>query len=269
MVDWEDMADKPPENPGLEYAMTAVATKDTPENRRRLYEELIKAVLLVPAHSAPSRTGWRTTERETSLDVVIAKDAKGQSTLAAFTHVDALRQWLPKGGAFVGLPAKDLFRVAIDLKVASMSINPAGPIGGQLLPGELRALAEGQIPEGEGAFIETITIGKLGIVSYKAPGASPSADMVARLRDRAGVYPEIRRAYLFCADMGDGRDHYVVGIEFSRLMTADQAKGVFRDLGGAIGPLMRTNEMVDFMDLRAMGLLKEIAQLVPALFVGA
>jgi len=255
-----------PKNPALEAAMTQVTSSDTSANRRRLYEELIRAILIVPAHGRIGRSGWRKLEKDTDLELVIGEDDEGKPTLPAFTSEEALGRWGEKVGSFVGLPGRELFRIAVDLKVRSVAINPAGPVGGQLLPGELRALAEGQVPEMSGAFVETITVSKLGPLSFKAPKAAPPDEFLERVRDRCGSYPEVRRAYLFTADLGDGREHIMIGIEFARMMKQAEAKGVFKELGSAIGPVIGTNVMVDFMDLRAMGVLAEIASLVPAVF---
>lgn len=246
--------------------MAAVAEQDTPERRRRLYEELLAGSLIVPVHGRVGRSGWRTLEKDTDLELVIGEDDEGNPTLPAFTSEAALARWGEKVGAFVGLPGRELFRIAVDLKLRSVAINPAGPIGGQLLPGELRTLAEGQVPELSGALLETITVSKLGPLDFKAPRTAPPEEFLERIRDRCGAYPEIRRAYLFSADMGDSREHMVIGIEFARHMNQAEAKNVFKELGSSIGPIMGTNEAVDFMDLKAMGVLAQIASLVPAVF---
>jgi len=263
------MPDKAPENPALEAAMNQVASQDTSANRRRLYEELIRAMLIVPVHGRVGKSGWRKLEKDTNVELVIGEDEDGKTTLPAFTSEDALNRWGETVDGFVGLAGRELFRFAVDLKVHSVAINPAGPIGGQLLPGELRTLAEGQVPEISGAFVETITVSKLGPLNFKAPQGSPPPEFLKKVRDRCGAYPEIRRAYLFSAEMGDGRDHLVVGIEFARFMKQAEAKAVFKELGSEIGPMIGTNEMVDFMDLKAMGVLSEIASLVPAVFARA
>jgi hypothetical protein len=260
------MSDRSPENPRLEAAMAGVAENDTPENRRRLYEELIGGSLIAPVHGRVGQTGWKKLEKDTDLELVIGEDDDGNPTLPAFTSETALARWGEKVDGFVGLPGRELFRIAVELKVRSVAINPAGPIGGQLLPGELRTLAQGQVPELSGAFVETITISKLGPLDFKAPRAAPPEEFLERIRDRCAAYPEVRRAYLFSADMGDAREHVVIGIEFARYMNQAEAKNVFKELGSSIGPIMGTNEMVDFMDLKAMGVLAEIASLVPAVF---
>lgn len=59
---------------------------------------------------------------------------------AAFTDIDALRLWQPKGAPFKATAVAELVPRAVDRRIGSLLINPKGNIGGELYINELESL---------------------------------------------------------------------------------------------------------------------------------
>jgi hypothetical protein len=256
------MTEHPVENPELEAAMSAVSEKDEPGTRERLYKQLLRAKLIVPLRKKGWKEGWRLIRRSPDAQLMVGRTERGEPTLTAFTSEAALKAWMPGGSAYCVMHAMDLFRTAVTIKAVSLAINVAGPVTGTLLPSELKALSEEEVPAGGVADMETVTPGRLGPIQFLSPRHPPPDAFFEKLRDRAASFPEIRRIYYFCTDGGNGKENGVVGIEFTRRMETNAAKAVFRDLGAVLGPLMGTDQTVDFLDLKAMGILARVAAVV-------
>lgn len=73
--------------------MHEVALKDTPENRKKLYEVMIGSFFLVPVPEIPARlsSGLQTVGADVQLQITAFPDKNQRKVTPAFTDVAALR----------------------------------------------------------------------------------------------------------------------------------------------------------------------------------
>jgi len=242
-----------PTNPDLVRAMQTVASSDDAPARQTLYTAFLQSTLLVPinaAEGAPA-TGWQPVEGETNVDFVVAQDDQENFALFAFTDEDSLRAWKAEGSRFIALSAKNLFQIALDMDIATILINVAGPVvGGELTRWEFQALANGVMPAeqgDEGAAQMTIPPGTR--VAFGPLTQPASETLVVTLKNALAAHPAIRGAHLFEMQVGDGEPQRVAGIEFEGEPADAEIERVMNALGQAITPALGEDEFLDFMAL--------------------
>jgi hypothetical protein len=132
---------KPAENSHLEKLMREMSLRPDMEVRRLLYAELLKSTLLLPTPSPLESVSHETPLKE--LQLVTQPGPKNELVWIAFTNKAALRRWRDHfEEAYVAIEGAPLFILAVQNRVESILINPAGPVGGRITGVELQILAE-------------------------------------------------------------------------------------------------------------------------------
>lgn len=117
-------------NPDLLRAMKVLAIRRDMDARHRVYVSVMNGTFLVPTDpGAPTADEPATVDRLGAFPVI-----------AAFTDIDSLRLWQPKGWPFVTISGARLVPLAVARRVGSLLINPRGNIGGELYINELESI---------------------------------------------------------------------------------------------------------------------------------
>lgn len=121
---------EPVRNPDLIKLMRALSVRRDWDARRALYSALLGSTMLVPidpevqSHDEPLEV-----DRLSNFPVI-----------AAFTDIDSLRLWQPRGATYRAMAVSDLVPRAVARRVGSLLINPKGLVGGELYINELESL---------------------------------------------------------------------------------------------------------------------------------
>jgi hypothetical protein len=116
-------------NPSLVKAMHELALSDDPENRKKLYQAILGAMLLVPVPETPKGLGpgLQTTSGDIQIQLTGVVDRNNVRVTTAFTDAEALRNWDPNT-PYLGLKAPELFRFVMGTDIQAIVINPFDPI---------------------------------------------------------------------------------------------------------------------------------------------
>src|SRR6266849_1366314 len=152
------MTDQPQfDNSALLAAMLAVAHNDTQENRRVLYESMLKTWFLVPTQDTqpPDTPGFHDIQEDLSRTFSFEHDPSGMVVLPAFTDEEALRNW-NKDILWIALQGAAFFRSVVGTEVEDIVINPYeidDPASKMIRPGgrvtrwEFELLAQSRLPQ--------------------------------------------------------------------------------------------------------------------------
>ncbi len=121
-----------PENPGFVEVMTTMAKGFDWEVRKRLYDEFVNAILLVPA----------TTDEDGDDVPAVLEIEDGHPVYVAFSDWDSLRAHAPLLDHYLPVQGADLAEYVHAHTPAGLRINPAGDVGGRLLGHEVESLVE-------------------------------------------------------------------------------------------------------------------------------
>lgn len=194
----ERMEPETPENPALLGALYVVARDDGEPNRRRVYQELLGSLLLVPVLEPPRlfQNPWRVAPARNDALRFSLWDGPGSiPSLPVFSDIAALRSWRPGGCPFVVLGGTALFQLSLKRGWKAVLLNPSGPAGGEIPRSEFQALAEGRVPDVETCVETNMPAGTTyAVLPY--PGEVP-ADAVESVREALTLRFEIHAAYLF------------------------------------------------------------------------
>jgi len=138
--------------------MHDIAINENPENRKKVYEALLGSMLLVPVAEIPADLsglgpGLHTATSKTQIQLRRITDGNQIQLTAAFTDLEALRNWEPNT-PYLGLNAPDLFRLVMGTDIQEVAINPFDRSrkmirpGGRVTRAELERLirAAGRMP---------------------------------------------------------------------------------------------------------------------------
>src|SRR5882724_9388865 len=154
------MTDQPQfDNTAFLDAMLAVAHHDSPEDRRVLYESMLKTWFLVPTRDTepPGTPGLHDIKEDTAKSFSLEHDPNGMVVLPAFTDEAALRNW-NKTILWIALQGVAFFRAVVSTDVENIVINPYeidDPSSKMIRPGgrvtrwEFELLAEGVLPQSD------------------------------------------------------------------------------------------------------------------------
>jgi hypothetical protein len=194
--------------------MRALAKGADGKARRRFFEALLRAKLIVPspeleAGAHPVDAEHRLLEPAT-INIVGTTAPDGSRGLIALTSEAALLAWRPVGCPYAELPARDVFAMALRGGFGSLVLNPSGPAGGFVKEDELRALAEGQVPGGP---IERQRLGRGTEIAMGAPVRPVPPGLLEEVRAQAEARPEVRGAWIVQLAVGDDAPHLCVVLE--------------------------------------------------------
>jgi hypothetical protein len=233
-------------NPELLRAMENIAKKDSPENRKALYAALTTSELLVPiAKPLPggNTTGLQQLIGTADVEFVVAQNKQGQNAFFAFTDEDALKLWKSEC-AFIATNALDLFAMALEMNLASIILNVAGPTArGEVMRWEFQALATG----GGQVGTTIITPPPDAPVKFSALAKKPTDKFMNGLRDALARHPEIAAGYLMQAQIGDAAPHLVAGVQFTNEFAEDVVRHIIDDLGDKLSTFLVEGEFIDFI----------------------
>lgn len=127
-----------PENPDLIAAMRKVATPQRQEaDRHAMYNAMVNATFLVLLDAGVDAA----TDPEDALRAI--GQLSGRPVFAVFTDFASLRLFDPLEREYLPLHGSELFELLMEIKAASVQVNPQGNVGGELYAHEIEALAEG------------------------------------------------------------------------------------------------------------------------------
>lgn len=238
-------------NPELVSAMENIARQDSPENRRALYAAFLKSELLVPIAKSLAGgmpTGLQTVIGTTDVEFIVAQNAHGQSALFAFTDEDAIKQWKPEC-IYISSQAQDLFSMALEMNVASIIMNVAGPtVRGELNRWEFQALVSGKIPDSlTQVGTQIITPPPDAEVHFRKLTTKPSGKLLTGIRDALANRSEITAGYLMETQIDQGVPHLVIGVQFGKLLSEEEIRNAMDELGDKISAVLSEGEYIDFI----------------------
>lgn len=141
----------PAQAPSVELlkAMAAAVRLDSEKARRRLWQLLADARLLVPMYRAwievpLFESPWPAAPQR--LEVVTGIDSEGRDVVIAFTDERTLGAWGPMRSPCVAIGMRDLLTIAASEKGCSLLVNPAGPTATELALPDIEAFLDGRKP---------------------------------------------------------------------------------------------------------------------------
>jgi len=243
-------------NQALVSAMEAVAANDNPENRKKLYDALLNAMLLIPVPEIPAglgrESGIQTIKEGVEIQMVGLHDAKGVRITPAFTDAEALRNWDPNT-PYIGVKSVDLFRFLLDKEAEDILINPFDPIrkmiraGGRVTRREIEQLAQGVAPTNTG--VQQFHFKNEERVFVGLPANPPSAAVQELLRNKANEIADVADVYFFQMARGS-TPSTVVGVGLSQNVSEDRKRQIMQSLGSAIRGQLPPDQFLDFMFLQ-------------------
>jgi len=243
-----------PSNPELLNAMETIAKQDSPENRRTLYDAILNSQLLVPVAKPlgnPNMTGLQQVLGTTDVEFIVVTNKHDQTALLAFTDEHAVKAWKSADNFYIASNAPDLLQMALEMNVAAIVLNVAGPTArGELMRWEIRSLAAGVLPEST-AHVGTsvITPPPDAQVNFIPLTNKPSDKFMSGLKDTFASQPEIAAGYLMQAVIDQAAPHLVAGVLFSKEMEEDAIHNVMNELGDKISGWLPQDEFIDFIVL--------------------
>ena len=274
----EKMQEKSPfdGNKVLVEAMEKLASNETPENRRELYEALLGSMLLVRVPEIPAglSTGLQTTKAGMQIHLISTLDRNQVRITAAFTDLEALRNWDPNT-PYLGIKAQDLFRLVVGSDIQEIAINPFDPAGKMIRPGgrvkrhEIELLSQGFFPSSSGSGIAQFQMKAGERVFIGVPAHPPSSAVEELLKNEAKSLASVAELYVFqMATAQAGSSHTVIGIVLGEELTKDQKDAVIKSMGTSVRKELKHDESLDFMfldgptrdQIRALGTLIYLRQ---------
>jgi type III secretion system (T3SS) SseB-like protein len=224
------------QNDELLAAMEAMSTGPSEEARRSLHLAVGAANLLVPLEHE--------TGEESGAAIFVADADGGHPLFLAFTDEEALRTWADGRWPYVGIDGRTLCRFVGEHGADGLVLNAAGPWGGRLSRRDAELVAEGLVPEKEGAN-SVLARGAVGSRLLLRPlREEPAPELLATIRD-AAEQAGVRSCFLADGAFGSGTPHLVIGIDPGAVDAADAA----RVIGDAAQPVLRPGEPLDIVPL--------------------
>lgn len=237
-------------NPELLSAMENIARKDTPENRQALYTALLASELLVPiAKPLPGgkKTGLQQLVGTTDVEFVVAQNKAGQNAFFAFTDENAINLWKNEC-AYIASNAQDLFAMALEMNLASIILNVAGPTArGEVMRWEFQALATGGTAGVDQLGTQVITPPPDAPVKFMPLAQKPGDKFMTGLKNALARHAEIAAGYLMQAQIGDAAPHWVTGVQFIKDFPEEVVRHIINDLGDQISTLLAEGQFIDFI----------------------
>jgi hypothetical protein len=247
-------------NPTLVRAMHDIAINENPENRKKVYEALLGSMLLVPVAEIPADLsglgpGLHTATSKTQIQLRRITDRNQIQLTAAFTDLEALRNWDPNT-PYLGLNAPDLFRLVMGTDIQEVAINPFDPSrkmirpGGRVTRAELELLSKGIVPGSPESKIAQVQLKANEKVFIARPANPPTPALEELLRSIAASFPAISELYVFQMATQGGTSHTVVGINLGEDVSREQQDEIVRSLGASAQAELKGGQSLDFMFLR-------------------
>ena len=242
------------ENASLLEAMGDDALANDWQSRRRVYQELLKAVLLVPVLALPPNCQSGTLIEDAATQVAFGTGRKdtGEKITGVFTDEEVLRSY-HASQPFVRVQTRSLFRIMRDAGVDEIYVNlfrghqPVRP-GGLVTRREFDSLADGMIPEARGLHHDEMRVTDDG-VSIQSPVQTLSPQATDALTHSARKTPEVEEIFLFRLSVNNGPARHAIGIGLAAT-TASRAEIIIRQLMTDVQPQLGKGDSLDVIQLQ-------------------
>jgi hypothetical protein len=241
-----------PDNTLLVNAMLAMVNSDSPANRQILYEAMLDSVFIVPTYGDPTKArGLKVYQPGEQIAFVTLVAQDGKQAWAFFTDVEALLAWRSDVTDYYAFQAADIFQMANYYTIDHVLINPAGPVGGQVMNWEIAALAQRSIPDmaHAGLTSENILHDTQVFIGPPAPADEPSAQLANRIAQVLDSHPEIVAGYVFMLAMEDRPPQRVLGVRFAQTLDPQHLELLMTTLAREIASGMDTEEALGLLVL--------------------
>lgn len=243
-----------PDPQPLIKAMHTLALKDTPDTRTVVYQEFLKAWLWICVQEIPKsfKEGMSTLAAGTNISVVTPTNAKGVRVLPSFTDQAALANYDPNTPN-LALPAREVFKMALNLGVGEIVVNAFDPIRKPIRPGgtitrrEYEALANGLAPQPQGTA-QALRIEKGTQIQVGGCPTPIPSEMKQQIVAAADHFPEVIRIFRYrMRYVETGTISEVLGVlcEPTSSRFAEIAKAIL----SGIQPLIPEGQHVDLIQL--------------------
>src|SRR5215470_4048590 len=191
------------DNRHLLDAIDRVARADSPENRHNLHRTLLDVILLIPVPELPVTLakGPSVNTITEPFKLPILSDKDGQKFIAAFSDLEALRNWDPNA-PYIGLNSIDLFKSALSSDIDHIAINLYDPTRKMIRPGgtvtrqEFQLLAEGRLPAGVVGPAISFELKEGEQIFVGVPAKEPAPEIIQALQSAAKTVENITALYL-------------------------------------------------------------------------
>jgi len=241
-----------PTNPELLSAMETIAKQDSPENRKTLYDAILNSQLLIPIAKSLGNQGASGLQQvigTTDVEFIVVTNKQTQTALLAFTDEQAVHAWKPTESIYIASNAPDLLQMALEMNVAAIVLNVAGPTArGELMRWEIQSLAAGTIPTTTTQVgTSVITPPPDAEVKFFPLTTKPSEKFMTGLAETFASHPQVVAGYLMQAQIGDAAPHLVAGVQLAKVMTEPEIHHVMNHLGDKVSELLAQGEFLDFI----------------------
>ncbi|HYU45875.1 MAG TPA: SseB family protein [Terriglobales bacterium] len=204
------------ENPRLVAAIAELSGKQSDENWRHFYKELMESTFLLVAANPAGDGAAGELPRAKALQVafVALRDDVGQVMVPAFTDTPTLQTWAPAGHPWMVVPAPALLREIVKNPAAQLEINRHAEGQWRVTHDEIVALVKGEVPQravSAEALEEMILHPETSIKPL--PGNWP-AELISVLWNALVLQRAVVDAYAFDLSLGNSR-YAVVGLRFT------------------------------------------------------
>jgi len=238
-------------------AMHTVALNDTPENRGKLHREFLNSWLWICVTELPEgwKPGMTTVSAGMTIPVATPNNARGSRVLPVFTDPAALANYDPNTPS-MAFPAVEIFKIALQLGVGEVVVNPFDPVrkpnrpGGIVTRREFEALAQGLVPQrtpdGKGQVLTVQKPTQIQIGRCKTPASS---EIKIQLVTTAAKFPEVEKIFRYQMRFVEtGAQSEVLGLVCS--VKPDRFQQIASSLMSSIQPLIAPGHPVDLTVVR-------------------
>ncbi|MDD5111498.1 MAG: enhanced serine sensitivity protein SseB C-terminal domain-containing protein [Candidatus Altiarchaeota archaeon] len=260
-----------PDNSALEQAINDVAKNKNEKTMNALYKEFLNCKFVLLIKNPPKGRIVSAGTEEKPEEIVIEKGAElqfpiikgkgGKNVLPVFTNNNALISY-SKDAPSIVLLSEAVFKMALQMNVDQITINPAGPFGGYLTLNEISLLAEGRVPSY--SVPSTTTFQKNTKMRFGEPAKPPSKELVGFLRDVVSSQKEVNAAYILMIQIGDGQPHLALGLDLS---DDNAIAAIDSKLAKGISDKLKQGEYLDLLPLNKLGLANSVKENVKPFYV--
>jgi len=231
----------------LEQVLKKLASDDSPKLREKFYRTLLDAKLLLATPGATAEdvpvSCPITNQEEDGIGFIATNGPDGKSAMIVFSGRAGFEAWQAAGCECVEMPSSEIFKLAIDNHINSIVINPHGPFSGFITQGELRALAEGAIPQPYKSGMAAQQIKQNNKMMIGRPMLPPRKSLVSEVKKQSEAHPEITAAYIVEGVIGNGEPHTVIALQMTAGASVNQ---VVTPIAESIQKILFEGEYVDF-----------------------
>jgi hypothetical protein len=255
------------ENPRLLAAIADLTEKQSDENWRHFYKELMESTfLLVSANPVGDGTeGELPREKGLPVAFVALRDDVGQVMVPAFTDVPTLQTWAPARHPWMVVPAPALFCEMVKNPDAQLEINRRCQGQWRVTHDEIVALAKGEVPQravSVEALEEMILHPETSIKPL--PGNWPT-ELISILWNALVLQRAVVDAYAFELLAGNSK-YAIVGLRFTEKPEPALFTTISSKLIALAKRLLPPGQSLEYMALNERDVLARVVESVEPFF---